>query len=168
MFWSCVVPCARPVEAIAQKQHATQTINRLHNCLRNDRSSLPWSGWLQVSYILWFIMQSWCHFPNFSSPLDFQIASKHHQGSSPTICTIRQRWGFCSATVGPGCRRPRTENHEFERNWLEAKHKAQAEAILVRWWGCPCTNRKWGSTGRKESGCESGSDRDWKLSTDHA
>jgi hypothetical protein len=26
----------------------------------------------------------------------------------------------------------RTENHEFERNWLEAKHKAQAEAILVR------------------------------------
>jgi hypothetical protein len=25
-----------------------------------------------------------------------------------------------------------TENHKFERNWLEAKHKAQAEAILVR------------------------------------
>jgi hypothetical protein len=23
-----------------------------------------------------------------------------------------------------------TENHEFERNWLEAKHKAQAKAIL--------------------------------------
>ncbi len=29
------------MEAIAQKQHATQTINRLHNCLRNDRTSLP-------------------------------------------------------------------------------------------------------------------------------
>jgi hypothetical protein len=26
-----------------------------------------------------------------------------------------------------------TENNEFERNWLEAKHKAQeAEAVLVR------------------------------------
>jgi hypothetical protein len=25
-----------------------------------------------------------------------------------------------------------TENHEFERNWLEAKHRAQAEAVLVR------------------------------------
>jgi hypothetical protein len=26
-----------------------------------------------------------------------------------------------------------TKNHEFERNWwLEAKHKAQAEAVFVR------------------------------------
>jgi hypothetical protein len=25
-----------------------------------------------------------------------------------------------------------TENNEFERKWLEAKHKAQAEAVLVR------------------------------------
>jgi hypothetical protein len=25
-----------------------------------------------------------------------------------------------------------TENYESERNWLEAKHKAQAEAVLYR------------------------------------
>jgi hypothetical protein len=25
-----------------------------------------------------------------------------------------------------------TENNEFVRNWLEAKHKAQTEAVLVR------------------------------------
>jgi hypothetical protein len=103
------VPCARPVEASPKAACSLLKPSTVFTTDFTMIAALPWGGRLQISSILWLIMQSWCHFPNFSSPLDFQIASKHHQGSNPTICTIRQRWGFWGATVGPGRRRPHRE-----------------------------------------------------------
>jgi hypothetical protein len=47
------------------------------------------------------------------------------------MCTVRQLEAFAVLLLDQ-VKEDCTENHEFERNWLEAKHKAQAEAVLVR------------------------------------
>ena len=148
MFWSCCALCptggSQPKSMLLKPSTIFTTVFAMI-------STLSWSGWLQVSSISFLIMRSWCHFPNFHYLLDFQIASKHPQGSNqiwaqgPTyMCTIRdEAFGVLLLDqVKDGS----IENHGFERNWLEAEHKAQAEAIWVRWWGRHCTNCKWGST----------------------
>jgi hypothetical protein len=52
-------------------------------------------------------------------------------------CTENPQQVYASSTMRPGSavllwdqvKENRAENHKFERNWLKAKHKIQAEAI---------------------------------------
>jgi hypothetical protein len=58
----------------APKQHLAQTINRLHKCLCNDRSTaMKWADPGKFHFVLYNAIMM--PFPNFGVPLDFQIAS---------------------------------------------------------------------------------------------
>ena len=93
MFWSCCALCptggSQPKSMLLKPSTVFTTAFAMI-------STLSWSGWLQVSSISFLIIRSWCHFPHFHYLLDFQIASKHPQGSNQiwaqgpkSICTIR-------------------------------------------------------------------------------
>jgi hypothetical protein len=117
MFWSCCALCptggSQPNSMLLKPPTVFTTVFAMI-------STLPWSGWLQVSSISCFIMRSWCHFPNFHYLLDFQIGSKHHQGSNRIWAQgpkymHHQRRGFYAATVGLGQRR----QHREPQIWKE-------------------------------------------------
>jgi hypothetical protein len=54
----------------------------------------------------------------------------------------------------------RTENHKFERNWLEAKHKAQAVRLFESDDEDAIVQSANEAAQVEESGCESGGNRD--------
>ena len=64
-----------------QKYVAKTIKNRLHNCLCNDRNTaMKWVTLGKFHSVVYnAIVMPFC---NFKSLLDFQIGSKHHQGSN--------------------------------------------------------------------------------------
>ena len=71
-------------------------------------------------------MQSWCHFPNFIVPRSiFRLLQNITKAATQLYAPSDSVEAF-EVLLLDQVEEDRTENHKFERKWLEAKHKAQA------------------------------------------